>query len=179
VRPGTTPVFALDSLRLTSLARRAGLDVSVAESPSVEPVDRRPARAADKCRAGATWCFVNVGSSPVEVERFIRRSRAAGSTMGHLVCVPVFTDAAGADRLSSLPGVGIEPSAVEAVVHAADPRAAGIELAVATARRLLAVDGVEGVDLSGPGSSDGPTQRAEVMRAVADQLRPPDHEARR
>jgi 5,10-methylenetetrahydrofolate reductase len=173
VRPGTTPVFDLDSLRLTALARRLGLTVSVAESPTVEPVDRRPARAADKHRAGATWCFLNLGVTPAETDTFIRRSRAAGSALRHLVCVPVFTDAAGADRLAALPGVELDAAVVDAVVHGPDPRAAGIAHAVAAARAFLEVDGVDGVDLSGPASSAGPVERAAVMREVAEQLRVP------
>jgi 5,10-methylenetetrahydrofolate reductase len=173
VRPGTTPVFDLDSLRLTALARSLGLTVSVAESPTVEPVEVRPRRAADKDRAGASWCFVNLGVTPGELDRFITRSRAEGSTLRHLVCVPVFTDATGADRLAALPGVDLDPSVVAAVVHAPDPRSAGIAHAVAAARTFLAIDGVDGVNLSGPASSAGPAERAGVMRAVAEQLRVP------
>lgn len=175
VRPGTTAVFDLDSLRLTALARRFGLTVSVAESPAVEPVDRRPERAADKSRAGASWCFVNLGSSAGEVERFVGASRRAGSSMHHIVCVPVFTDAVGADRLAALPGVRLDPAVVRSVIHAPDPRAAGIAQAVAAARTHLAVDGVDGINLSGPASTAGPADRAAVMRAVAEQIRTPEH----
>lgn len=171
VRPHTTPVFDLDSLRLAALARAFGLTVSVAESPTVEPIDGRADRAADKCAAGATWCFVNLGPSPAEVAAFIQRSRRVGSTLRHLVCVPVFTDAASAERLAALPGVGIEASAVERVVGSTDPRSAGIELAAERARAFLEIDGVDGVDLSGPGSSEGPVDRAAVMRAVAERIR--------
>ncbi len=171
VRPDTEAVFDLDSLRLTAQARRFGLEVSVAESPTVEPIDVRPGRAADKSRAGASWCFVNLGATPAEVDHFIRRSRANGSTLRHIVCVPVFTDAAGADRLIALPGVGIEPSAIDEVLHATDPRAAGIAHAVASATAHLSIDGVDGIDLSGPASTASPTERATVMREVAEQLR--------
>lgn len=176
VRPGTTAVFDLDSLRLTALARRFGLTVSVAESPAVEPVDRRPLRAADKCRAGASWCFVNLGATAGEVDRFIGASRRAGSSLRHIVCVPVFTDAAGADRLAALPGVRLDPEVVRSVIRAPDPRAAGIAHAVAAARTLLALDGVDGINLSGPGSTSGPGDRVAVMRAVAEQIRAPEHE---
>jgi 5,10-methylenetetrahydrofolate reductase len=171
VRSDAAPVFDLDGVRLAALAHRLGFTVSVAESPTVVPLDRRPVRAADKARAGASWCFVNLGPNAAEVDAFIRASRAAGSSMRHLVCIPVFTDSAGADRLAALPGVGLEPSVVEAVVHAPDPRAAGIARAVDAARAVLAVDGVDGVNLSGPASSDGPVERASVMRAVAEELR--------
>ena len=45
-----------------------------------------------------------------------------------------------------------------------------VELAVATARRFLAVDGVDGVDLSGPASTVSAAERVAVMRAVAERL---------
>ena len=174
VRPGSTAVFDLDSLRLTALARRFGLTVSVAESPTVEPVDRRPARAADKSRAGASWCFVNLGVTPGELDRFIGASRRAGSSMRHVACVPVFTDAVGADRLSALPGVQLDPEVVRSVIHAPDPRMAGIAQAVAAARTFLAIDGVDGINLSGSASTAGPDDRPAIMRAVAEQIRTPE-----
>ena len=171
VRPGTSGVFELDSLRLTSLARSFGLTVSVAESPLVAPVAARPSRAADKCRAGATWCFLNVGVGPADVARFVAASRRAGSTMRHVACVAVFTDEGGAERLGALPGVGIGAAEVRRVVGAPDPVAAGIERAVDVARSLLAVDGVDGVNLSGPASTRSEADRVAVVRAIADRLR--------
>ena len=87
------------------------------------------------------------------------------------MCVPVFTDAAGADRLAALPGVQLDPEVVRSVIHAPDPRAAGIAHAVAAARTFLAVDGVDGINLSGSASTTGPDDRPAIMRAVAEQIR--------
>ncbi len=42
---------------------------------------------------------------------------------------------------------------------------------MAAARTFLAIDGVDGVNLSGPASSSGPADRADVMRSVAEQIR--------
>jgi 5,10-methylenetetrahydrofolate reductase len=171
VRPGTTPVFELDALRLTRLARSLGLPVSVAESPLAEPASARPARAADKARAGAAWCIVNLGVTPEQLQRFVDRTRQAGADLRFLACVPVFTDAPGAVRLGRLPGVGLDEEAVRRVLGAPRPVDAGIEHAVEQARAFLAVDGVCGVDLSGPGSTEGEADRVAVMRAVAERLK--------
>lgn len=43
----------------------------------------------------------------------------------------------------------------------------------ATARDLLSVDGIDGVNLSGPASTTGEADRLAVMRAVAERLRTP------
>lgn len=170
VRPGTTPVFDLDAVRLTAMACSFGLVASVAESPHVEPVELRPARAASKSRAGASWCFVNLGVTPEGLERFVRRAGEEGSTMKVIACVPVFTDEEGAKRLSRLPGVVLDEAEVDAVLRAPSPVEAGIERAVAQARHFLAVDGVEGVDLSGPAATTSPAERVRVMREVAQRL---------
>jgi 5,10-methylenetetrahydrofolate reductase len=173
VRPGSAPVFDLDSLRLTALARSFGLTVSVAESPLAEPTAARPGRAAEKSAAGASWCFVNVGVDAERTARFVAASRAAGSDLRYIGCVAVFTDEPGAIRLAALPGVALDDSAVRSVLHAADPVEAGIDRAVSAARDLLSVDGVEGVNLSGPASTNGDADRLAVMRAVAERLRTP------
>src|SRR5947208_2060757 len=74
-RADAAAVFDLDSTRLAALATGRGMTVAVAESPSVPPVDARPARLASKAAAGATVCFVNHGSAD-EIERFVDASRA-------------------------------------------------------------------------------------------------------
>ena len=171
VRPGSTPVFDLDSLRLTALARSFGLTVSVAESPTVEPVSQRSGRVVDKQRAGASWCIVNVGPDAGQLRSFIAQSRQLGANLRFAACVPVFTDATGADRLRHLPGVQLDAAAVAAVLSAADPVAAGVEHATARAESLLAVDGIDGINLSGPASTQSVHERADVMRFVAERLR--------
>ena len=67
-----------------------------------------------------------------------------------------FTDEEGASRLGRLPGVGLEPAEVRRVLDAPRPVEAGIRRTVEEARSLLSIDGVDGVDLSGPGSTGAP-----------------------
>lgn len=71
VRPGSEPVFELDSLRLVALASSLGLTASVAESPVAPPDRHRATRAVDKHAAGAAWCLVNIGVPEPRLREFV------------------------------------------------------------------------------------------------------------
>jgi hypothetical protein len=73
--------------------------------------------------------------------------------------------------LQRFPGLRVDPVAIEAVLTAPDPLAAGIAAAVTEARTLLAVPGVAGVNLSGLASGRGERAAAEVKAAVAAEIR--------
>ena len=51
----STQVFDLDGTRLAALAAALGVPVAVPETPAAPPVGLRPARVAEKQRAGASW----------------------------------------------------------------------------------------------------------------------------
>ncbi|MGY1821588.1 methylenetetrahydrofolate reductase C-terminal domain-containing protein [Geodermatophilus sp. SYSU D00079] len=167
VRPGATQVFDLDGPRLTALAAAAGLPVAVPESPAAPPVHLRPSRVADKQRAGAQVCVLNHVRTPAQVARFVAAARAAGATLPFVAAVAVYTDERSAGIFQRFPGLQVDDDAVERVLAAADPRAAGIATAVAEARALLAVPGVVGVNLSGLASADGEDAGAQVKAEVA------------
>jgi hypothetical protein len=171
VRPGATQVFDLDGIRLAALAAGMGLPVAVPESPEAPPVDLRPARIAQKQRAGAQLCVLNHVSGPERVAAFITAARAAGATLPFIAGVAVYTDEPSARVLQRFPGLHLDAEVVERVLAAPDPRAAGIDAAVAEARALLAVPGVVGVNLSGVGSGRGEDDGAQVKAAVAERLR--------
>jgi methylenetetrahydrofolate reductase (NADPH) len=171
VRPGVTQVFDLDGTRLAALAAASGLRVAVPESPEAPPVDLRPARVAVKQRAGAQLCVLNHVRTPQRVAEFVAAARAAGATVPFVAAVAVYTDERSARVLQRFPGLHLDDAAVERVLAAPDPRAAGIAAAVAEARALLAVDGVVGVNLSGMGSDRGIDDGALVKAAIADELR--------
>jgi methylenetetrahydrofolate reductase (NADPH) len=173
VRPGVTQVFDLDGTRLAALAAATGLPVAVAEAPDAPPTGLRPARVATKQRAGAQVCLLNHVGSPARLARFVTDARAAGATLPFVAGVAVYTDETSARTLQRFPGLHLSDAAVEAVLGAPDPVAAGIEAAVAEARALLAVAGVAGVNLSGRGSGRGEDAGAEVKAAVAARLREP------
>jgi 5,10-methylenetetrahydrofolate reductase len=171
VRPGVTQVFDLDGIRLAALAAGMGLPVAVPEAPEAPPVDLRPARVAQKQRAGAQVCVLNHASSPARVAAFVAAARAAGATLPFVAGVAVYTDEPSARVLQRFPGLHLDGAVVGQVLSAPDPRAAGIAAAVAEARALLAIPGVVGVNLSGTGSSGGVDDGAHVKAEVATQLR--------
>lgn len=171
VRPGVTQVFDLDGTRLAALAAGMGLPVAVAESPEAPPVAHRPARVAVKQRAGAQLCVLNHVSTPSAARTFVEAARAAGATLPFVAGVAVYTDEPSARILQRFPGLHLDPAVVGRVLAAPDPRAAGIEAAVAEARALLAVPGVVGVNLSGSGSARGADDGARVKAEIAARLR--------
>ncbi len=171
VRPGSTPVFDLDSHQLVALATSLGLAGSVAETPNAPPVECRAARALEKRRAGASWCFINLTSASGQLREFTCAVHDGAPDLGLIVCVGVFTDLDGARRLRALPGIELPDQAVSQVLNASDPIAAGVQRAVAAARAALDLPGVCGVNLTGPASTSGPSERAAVLAAVAEQIR--------
>jgi methylenetetrahydrofolate reductase (NADPH) len=171
VRPGSRSVFDLDSLRLVSLATAMGVRTSVAESPAAPPRDVRAERALDKHAAGASTCFVNLTADIGLVAGFAEAVHRQAPDLQLVVCVAVFTDADGAARLRSLPGVGLGERDVDRVLSASDPVQAGIDRSVTVARSALELPGVVGVNLSGPASTAGPEQRAAVLRSIQEGVR--------
>lgn len=170
VRTGVTQVFDLDGTRLTGLAAAAGLRAAVPESPQAPPVALRPARVAEKQRAGAAVCVLNHVSDVDVVTRFVADARDAGATLPFIASVAVYTDERSAAVLDAFPGLHLDRDAVASVLRSRDPMAAGVAAAVAEARRLLEVDGVVGVNLSGLGSDRGLEAAAEVKAAVGGEL---------
>src|SRR6185312_2603495 len=155
VRPEVTQVFDIDGTRLAALAAAAGLVVGVPEAPDAPPVALRPGRLREKQRAGARLAVLNHVGSPARLAAFAAAARAAGVRIPLVAGVAVYTDERSASVLQRFPGLHLDADRVAAVLRAPDPVAAGIAEAVAEARASLAVDGVVGVNLSGPASDRG------------------------
>jgi methylenetetrahydrofolate reductase (NADPH) len=169
-RPDAMPVFDLEAQELVPLARAAGLLVSVAESPAAPPVAQRPARLAEKVKAGAQICLLQFCGEVEDVAAFVEAARTAGADVPVLPCVPVIDDEYGAAVLASFAAAVLPAGYVESV-RAPDPVTAGVEAAVRHARALLTVEGVAGVVLEGvlePGSG---TRLARALAAVGSELR--------
>jgi 5,10-methylenetetrahydrofolate reductase len=166
-RPDAKAVFDLDSTRLVALAAAGGLPVSVAENPGAPPADRRPARLAEKVRAGAGACFVNHTTGPAAVREFTTAAVTAGAAVPFVACVPIVLDEATAAVLRSFTGLHLPPGYVEGVLGARDPLRAGVAAAVALSQALLDVPGVRGVNLSGGGGPDSALAPATVAGALA------------
>jgi methylenetetrahydrofolate reductase (NADPH) len=164
-RPDAMAVFDLESHELAALARAHGLLVSVAESPAAPPVAARPARTAQKVRAGAELVMLQQCGAASDVARFVAGLHAVGAPVPVLAGVPVIVDREGAELLASFASAVLPPGFVETVLAAADPFGTGVELAVRCGRELLALDGVAGVVLGG-----GAGRGAEVAFARAQAL---------
>lgn len=171
VRPDVTQVFDLDGTRLAALASAIGVPVAVVETPTAPPLHLRPERLVQKQRAGAGIAVLNHVSSAAVVERFVAAARRAGLTIPVVASVAVYTDARSAAVLTALPGLDLDESTVESVLTAPDPVAAGIDAAVVEAMKLLKVDGVHGVNLSGMASDRGVAFAAEVQAEVGHRIR--------
>ncbi|MDQ8045511.1 MAG: hypothetical protein AAGC46_12030 [Solirubrobacteraceae bacterium] len=163
-------VFDLDSTQLASLAAARGLVVSVAESPSAPPVRDRPARAAAKARAGASIVYVNHAGNHDELVDFIARTRERSPDLRIVVCVPMVLSDGGARRLAEfLPGASL-PASLLAPLDAPNPAAAAIAAAVDRASSCLAIDGVDGVDLSAPPAAGEELVVADALATVGREL---------
>lgn len=170
-RPDAAPVFDLDSTRLAALAHAAGHLVSVAESPFAPPVGRRPERLLEKQAAGAEICFVNHAGGAGPVEAFIGQARALGVTLGFIPCIPVVIDRASAELMLTFTTLVLPDGFLDGILAAADPRAAGISAAVELGTRMLDLDGVVGVNLSGGTSPGANTAFAQALATIGQELR--------
>jgi len=172
VRPDVTQVFDLDGPRLAALAASAGLTAAVPETPAAPPRALRPARLAQKQRAGAAVAVLNHAAVDT-VGAFMTGAATAGVTIPVIAGVTVFTDERSAAVLSALPGLELDPASVQAVLGAPDPVEAGIAAAVQEAKALLAVPGIAGVNLSGLASARGyqfaATIKAELARRIREE----------
>ena len=167
-RPDAAPVFDLDATRLAALARAAGLLVSVAESPCAPPTARRPARLAEKVRAGAQVCVVNHAGGRAAVAEFV----AAGPDIPYIACVPVVLGPAQARLLAAFPGLVLPPGFLDRILEARDPVVAGIDAAVRLAEELLDVPGVRGVDLGAVPVKGDEDATCRALATVGRALRP-------
>jgi methylenetetrahydrofolate reductase (NADPH) len=171
VRPDVTQVFDLDGTRLAGLAASLGLPVAVAETPNAPPLRLRPERLLRKQQAGAGVAVLNHVRTAAQVAEFLAAARALGLTIPVVASVAVYTDERSAAVLTALPGLEIDPGAVDRVLASTDPVEAGIATAVAEAQALLAVPGVAGVNLSGMASARGVDFAADVQAEVGRRIR--------
>jgi 5,10-methylenetetrahydrofolate reductase len=171
VRPDVTQVFDLDGPRLAMLAARLGLSAAVAEAPNAAPATTRPQRLVGKQACGAAVAVLNHVARAGDVGRFVAEAQTLGLTIPVIAAVTVYTDDASAAALRGLPGLELDGDRVAAVLAAADPVAAGIEAAVVEARELLAIDGVDGVNLSGLASARGWEYAAQVKAEIGQRIR--------
>ncbi|WP_291049911.1 methylenetetrahydrofolate reductase C-terminal domain-containing protein [Herbiconiux sp.] len=169
-RPDALPVFDLDSTQIAALARQSGHLVSVGESPTTPPQQKRAARLHEKVLAGADLCFVNHAGGVEPVRRFIDEVRELGVSPGFIPCVPMVVDAGSAGLLKTFTTLVLPEGYLDRILHAADPFAEGMDAVTRLCEQLLEVDGVVGVNLSGGAAAGAEVAFADAMGRVADRL---------
>ena len=92
-------------------------------------------------------------------------------TVPFVACVAVATDTRSLQILERFPGLEVDPALRRRILTASNGRAAGVAAAVDEARRMLAIDGVAGVNLSGAASSESELDSASIMADIATELR--------
>ena len=169
-RADAAPVFDLDSTETAALARAAGHLVSVGESPSAPPVERRPARLLEKVHAGAEVCFVNHAGGPAPVAAFIDAAQQLGAALMFIPCVPIVVDHESAALLRTFTTLALPEGYLDRILAASDPFAEGISAAVELGRELLQIPGVRGIDLSGGPGPGREAWFAEGLARISDEL---------
>ena len=165
--PEATATFTMDGTELAALARATGALVSVCESPSAHPIERRADRLVTKQIAGADMAVLNHCGSPTAAIQFADRCRSSGVDLALVAPVPVITDHASAHALAQFPGLVLPDGLVERILTADDPHASGVDAAIEIGEELLASGRFAAINLSGSATTGGPVARARTMIEVA------------
>ena len=169
-RPDAAAVFDLDSIELVKLAGTSGALparplCSVAHAPAAPPAGKRLARLLAKIDAGADVVFVDHSGGAGPLADAVAALREAGFCGLVLCCVPVVTSAVAAEVVASFAADRLPPGYLDAIISAPDPAESGVSAAAHFAEAILAVPGVDGVNLS---AGAGPGQELAVTRAMAE-----------
>jgi methylenetetrahydrofolate reductase (NADPH) len=169
-RPDAAAVFDLDSIELVELARTGAaqpsrLLCSVAHAPAAPPAGKRLARLLAKINAGADVVFVDHCGGAGRLADAVAALREAGFDGLVFCCVPVVTSAGAAEVVASFAADRLPPGYLDAIMSAPDPAESGVTAAVHFAEAVLAVPGVNGVNLS---TGAGPGQELAATRAMAE-----------
>jgi hypothetical protein len=123
------------------------------------------ARLLAKIDAGADVVFVDHCGGAGPLADAVAALRAAGFGGLVLGCVPVVTSASDAKVVASFAGDRMPPGYLDAIMSAPCPAEEGVTAAVHFAEALLALPGVDGVNLS---AGAGPGRELAVTRATAE-----------
>jgi 5,10-methylenetetrahydrofolate reductase len=172
-RPDAAGVFDLDSIELVELASTSGALparplCSVAHAPAAPPAAKRLARLLAKIDAGAEVVFVDHCGGAGPLADAVAALREAGFRGLVLCCVPVVTSAGAAEVVASFAADRLPPGYLDAIMNAPDPAESGVTAGAHFAEAVLAVPGVDGVNLS---AGAGPGQELAETRAMAEVCR--------
>ncbi len=148
-RADAKAVFDLDSTRLAALARAAGLLVSVGEKPNAIPTQLRAERLAQKVKAGAHICMVNMPHSTELVADFRAQTLSAGADVPFVVGIPVITSLESLHGAVGFYNLQLPIGLATRLENAKNIRLEGIKFAIEYGQAMLALAGVRGLNLSG------------------------------
>ena len=122
-------------------------------------------------RAGADTVFVDHCGGAEHVATAVAALRGTGFAGTVLACVPVVIDEESARVLLSF-AAGLVPAGyVEGVLDAHDRAVAGVAAARELSRQMLAIPGVDGVNLSGGSRPGRETAIAEALAEIGQTVR--------
>jgi methylenetetrahydrofolate reductase (NADPH) len=189
-QPDAKPVFDIDSIALTEVARRmrderqlmSGQKVSgtarfligTADSPLDPPAGWKPTRLKAKIEAGAQFAQTQFCMDAKVAAAYARC--LADNGLGDfplLVGIAPLRSARSAQWIrEKLPGSIIADAVVERLEHAADPATEGRKACLELVEELCTVPGVAGVHIMAPGSSAGLAEVVAEAASIARRRRP-------
>jgi methylenetetrahydrofolate reductase (NADPH) len=190
-QPQTKPVFDVDSVTLTAMARelrdkgelpsgrkvlgRASFFLGAADVPIDPPPSWRPDKLAAKLAAGAEFAQTQFCMDAGVVRRYAARLREHAATQGVFLLIgvaPLRSARSARWMQQRLYGTIIPEIYIERLEHTADPAAEGERIAVELIEELTAIPGVAGVHLMAPANEDAlPRVITEARKRLGRQYR--------
>jgi methylenetetrahydrofolate reductase (NADPH) len=170
-QPEAKPVFDLDTIALTELARairdrgelphgrkvagKAQFFIGAADAPIDPPAGWQPVKLAAKVKAGAEFAQTQFCMDTGVVRRYLARLAEHEATRGLYVLIgvsPIRSAKSARWMKQHLYGTIIADAHVERLEAAADPAAEGERLCVELIEELASIPGVAGVHVMAPGN---------------------------
>ncbi len=165
-RADAKAVFDLDSTRLAALARAAGLLVSVGEKPNAIPTHLRAERLAQKVKAGAHICMVNMPHSTELVSEFKAQTLAAGADVPFVIGIPVMTSLEALHGAVGFYNLQLPHGLAARLENAKNIRLEGIKFAIEYGHAMLGIAGVRGLNLSGLAATNQELEMAQDFAEI-------------
>jgi methylenetetrahydrofolate reductase (NADPH) len=183
-QPDAKPVFDLDSMALTRMARdmrdkgellsgrkiagRASFFLGTADAPIDPPPGWRPDKLAAKIAAGAEFAQTQFCMDAAIVRRYAERLAEHETTRGLFLLIGIAPLRSAKSALwmrENLFGTIIPDASIERLQRAADPAVEGQRIAVELMEELATIPGIAGVHVMAPANEDVVPQVIAAARA--------------
>jgi len=189
-QPEAKPVFDLDSIALTEVARRirdghelmSGQKVSgkvnfllgTADTPIDPPAGWKPARLAAKIAAGAQFAQTQFCLDAGVVRRYAQRlvDNGLGGFFLLIGLAPIRSARSARWIRDKLPGSIVPDAVIARLGQAADPAREGRTICLELVQELSAIPGVAGVHIMAPGNDAGLAETIAEAARIARHARP-------